>query len=113
VTVPTGGEAGVLERQSIPFLFKKNVREWKAARRPTSSITEIAMQPAYQRIIGLGRPAVPLILAQMEAEGDQPDMWFWALKAITDVDPVAEENRGDVVAMAKAWIDWGAANGVS
>jgi hypothetical protein len=40
-------------------------------------------------------------------------MWFWALKAITDVDPVAEENRGDVVAMAKAWIDWGAANGVS
>ena len=40
-------------------------------------------------------------------------MWFWALKSLTDVDPVSDDDRGDMVAMANAWLEWGRVNGVS
>lgn len=64
------------------------------------------MLPAYQRIIGMGPDAVPLILAQLEAEGDDPDQWFWALRAITAANPVKPEDQGNTVKMAEAWLRW-------
>ncbi len=64
------------------------------------------MQPAYQRIIGMGGEAVPLLIAQLKSEGDDPDQWFWALKAITEADPVSPDDQGDMVKMAQAWIRW-------
>jgi hypothetical protein len=76
-----------------------------------SSITESAACPSYQAIIGMGPTVVPLILAQLEAEGDEPDQWFWALKAITGDDPVKDQDRGDFVAMANSWLAWARADG--
>jgi hypothetical protein len=96
-----------------PIVFDNYVLQWKKERSATSSITSMALSPAYQQIIGMGEPAIPLILSQLRLEGDQPDMWFWALQALTGADPVREEDRGDMVAMAKAWLEWGRANGVS
>jgi hypothetical protein len=69
----------------------------------------MAMHPAYQQIIGMGREVVPLILRELERE---PDHWFWALKAITGEDPVPEQHRGRVRAMADAWIRWGREHGL-
>jgi hypothetical protein len=66
------------------------------------------MHPAYQRIIGLGTAAVPLILAELEKDLDQ---WFWALKAITGEDPVPPESRGKMREMADAWLNWGRKKG--
>ena len=97
----------------LPSRFAKLVVDWKKSKGPISSITAMAMMPAYQEIIGMGKPAVSLILSQLRSEGDQPDMWFWALKAITGIDPVHEDDRGDMVAMAKAWLEWGSVNSVS
>ena len=93
--------------QSLESVFRELTREWHVERGASSSITEIAMCPAYQRIIAMGEPAVLLILRQMESEGDEPDMWFWALRAITNVDPITDDIRGDVIAMSDAWLDWG------
>jgi hypothetical protein len=93
--------------------FERLAAQWKLEKTALSSITAIAMLPSYQRIIGMGKPAIRLILSQLEREGDQPDMWFWALRSITGEDPISDEDRGDVVAMAEAWIRWGDANGVS
>jgi hypothetical protein len=80
---------------------------WRRERGATSSITAMATCPSYQGIIGMGEIAVPLILRELESEGDQPDMWFWALKAITRDDPVNPDDRGDMKAMADAWLSWG------
>lgn len=88
------------------FKFSRLVAEWQIERGVMSSITEAAMCPAYQGIMGMGPVAVPFILAQLESEGDEPDQWFWALKAITGADPVRDEDRGDFVAMAKSWLEW-------
>jgi hypothetical protein len=87
--------------------FCRLVEEWKAARGAISSITAMSTLPAYQKIIGMGEPAILLILEQLKSEGDEPDQWFWVLKALTDDDPVDQADRGDYVAMARAWIQWG------
>jgi hypothetical protein len=83
--------------------FRELARQWKEATLLMSSITEMATQPAYQQIIGMGRAALPWIFAEMRR---QPDQWFWALKAITGADPVAEADRGKVLVMTQAWLNW-------
>lgn len=83
--------------------------EWRRTRsKVTSSPTKLAMHPAYQRIMAKGWPAVPFILQELQRE---PDHWFWALSAITEVDPVQVEDRGDFNAMTEAWIKWGREGG--
>ena len=87
-------------------VFPCLVAQWRIERGIRSSTTDILLCPAYQAIIGMGPEAVPMILAQMASEGDDPDQWFWALQALTHANPVAEEDEGNFAAMAKAWIEW-------
>jgi hypothetical protein len=88
-------------------IFAALAVKWQLERGITSSMYQLAMSSYYQRIIGMGERAVPLILRQLEREGDEPDHWFWALQALTGADPVPEHLRGDIVAMSCAWIAWG------
>ena len=87
-------------------LFQQLASQWRIERGATSSITQMAMCSSYQRIIGMGGKAIPLILRQLENEGDDPDHWFWALQAITREDPVPQEAQGNMREMARAWLDW-------
>jgi hypothetical protein len=82
------------------------VRKWKKQRGARSSITETVAMPAYQEIIGMGEKAIPLLLAQLRSEGDQPDQWFWALRAITGENPVKPEEQGNFRKMSQAWLKW-------
>jgi predicted DNA-binding antitoxin AbrB/MazE fold protein len=84
--------------------FEDLSAQWKEETRYLSSTTDIATNGAYQRIIGMGMPVVPLILEDLR---NQPFHWFWALNAITAEDPVSETMRGQVREMARAWISWG------
>lgn len=88
------------------FRFQRLVEQWRIERGIRSSITESAMMPAYQEIIGMGQRAIPLILAQLQSEGDEPDQWFWALKAITGENPIKPEDQGNFQKMAEAWLQW-------
>jgi len=89
--------------------FERLATRWKAESRYLSNTVQMAMLDSYQRIIGMGEPAVPLILDELARE---PRQWFWALQAITEEDPIPEVSRGKVREMAKAWIDWGQARGL-
>jgi len=91
---------------SIKFLMLKD--KWKAETVLLSSITEIAMHPTYQQIIGMGLTVVPLILAEMERE---PGHWFWALKSITGIDPTLPEDKGHMRRMTESWLRWGREHG--
>lgn len=88
--------------------FLDLARRWKDERGPSSSTTELALCPSYQRIIGLGPAVVPFLLRELERE---PDHWFWALKAITGADPVPEASRGKLREMARLWVEWGRRQG--
>ncbi len=84
------------------------VQQWHVERGATSSITEIAMCRSHLQIIGMGPQAIPMILRQMQGEGDEPDMWFVALQILTGIDPVTDQIRGDFKAMADRWLQWAA-----
>jgi hypothetical protein len=96
------------ERRDIEPEFNELTRKWKSERKSTSSTTTIAMHPAYQQIIGMGKSALPLILRELEKELDH---WFWALRAIAGEDPVPEEHRGKMKQMATDWLQWGREQG--
>jgi hypothetical protein len=95
--------------QSLESRFRELVRQWKAERGPTSSVTKMALHPAYREIVHLGKSAVPLLLAELER---QPDHWFLALYELTGVDPVPKESRGRLNEMASAWLRWGREHGI-
>jgi hypothetical protein len=82
--------------------FERLVSWWREETALTSSITEMVMHPAYQRIIGMGRSALPLILHELHRESGH---WFWALRAITGEDPVRSEDAGDIERMSEAWLE--------
>ena len=95
-----------VSKQESKKVFSALYDQWRTQRGATSSITEMVMSPAYLKIIGLGPPAIPLILRRMEDEGAEPDMWFVALQILTGADPVTDEIRGDFPAMARRWLTW-------
>ena len=88
--------------------FKRLVVRWRKATMFQSSAHQMATHPSYQEIIGIGRDAVPFLLQELERS---PDHWFWALRSITGIDPVPPKVRGNVRAMADAWLEWGRVEG--
>ena len=90
-------------RQQFLLLADK----WHAATDSLSSSSEIAMHPAYQRIIGMGMVAVPFILDDLRQHGGQ---WYWALRAIVGYAPYGRESAGNIPGMKEAWLKWGRAH---
>ena len=92
------------EQSAVAEQFKKLAEQWKAATALVSSTTVMVAHPAYQEIIALGAPVVPLLLRDLEQE---PVHWFEALEAISGVNPVPPEHWGNIPAMAADWLAWG------
>jgi hypothetical protein len=84
-------------------------RHWKEDTRWSSATTEIAMHPAYQAIIGMGSDALPMILHDLRSNSGH---WYWALKAISNEDPVPPSDRGVIKKMKAAWLRWGEQKGL-
>ena len=93
-----------MRSKAIEDRFKELVNRWKRDTQFCSSPVEMAMNGAYQQIIGMGPAAAPLILRELLRE---PDHWFWALQAITGEDPVRPSSAGRLEEMATAWLEWG------
>ncbi len=76
---------------------------WQSEIRFLSDTNEICTHEAYQKIVGMGEKALPFIYFELK---NDPDNWFWALKAITDEDPVPESDRGNLEKMTALWGEW-------
>ncbi len=87
--------------------FERLKQKWNEDTGHLASPVERAQHPAYQEIIGMGLPAVPLMLNDL-MEG--VEHWFWALQAITGADPVPSDHAGDLEKMADDWLEWGEEN---
>lgn len=90
--------------KSVEKEFHALAAQWKEDCAVVSSTSAMVSHPAYQAIIELGEPAVPLLLQDLQKE---PVHWFEALKAITGDDPVSPSDWGNIPAMAAAWLAWG------
>ena len=94
----------ITDEQKFSFL----ALTWQRDTNTTSSITDMVSHPAYQQIIGMGMGALPFIFAELQAS---PQHWFWALQSITGINPIQEENKGNVGAMTQDWLNWGIKHG--
>ena len=82
--------------------------QWRRETGMLSSSSKMAAHPAYQKIIGMGVAAIPLLLRELAA---RPDHWFAALRAISGENPVPREYAGQVPEMCACWLDWGRRKG--
>ena len=88
--------------------FGQLVQDWKELRPKGADVAAMTRHRAYQKIIGLGKIAVPWILEEM---AERPDHWFVALHELTGASPVPEASRGRLPEMTAAWLDWGRQQG--
>jgi hypothetical protein len=87
--------------------FAQLAEAWREETKFLSFAQQRAVHPAYQRIVGMGWAAVPLILRELE---HQPDHWLWALQAITGEEPA--RGASGLRAAAEAWLRWGRERGL-
>ena len=87
-------------------MFARWVEQWREERGAASSLSDMFACPSYLKIIGIGERALPLIFARLRSERDDPDHWFAALEAITGENPIPENDCGDTLKMAEAWLSW-------
>lgn len=86
--------------------FKRLKAQWLREMPPSSRMRDLVLCKSYQRIIGMGKDALPFLLSEVERE---PRAWFWALEAITEANPVPE--GGDLNSIAQAWTRWASEHG--
>jgi hypothetical protein len=89
--------------------FRKLADEWSRETRAVSSVSVLVSHPKYQEIIRLGWKVVPILLHDLQNEGD---FWFPALAEITGVRPFDRSDAGKSKKMTAAWITWGKRKGI-
>lgn len=90
----------------LEIRFTKYVDQWRRETWFMSSVKRRTSNVNYLSIISLGRPAIPLILKELERLGDH---WFLALRVLADEDPA--KGSDDFNESREAWIRWGKLKG--
>ena len=88
--------------------FYRLASEWRKATLLSSSITKDQTHIAHLGILAMGKPALPLILEELQSNGGH---WFLALRLISEDDPVLPEHAGRVKLMREDWLTWGRQKG--
>ena len=86
------------------------IKRWTNEVEDMSSFSDMVSHKDYVTISAKGSRAIPLLLNELR---HRPHFWFDALQILIkanhgiDIDPVNEEDRGDLRKMAAAWVAWG------
>ncbi len=91
------------ENEETRQQFQRLADEWRKETAHISSMSKMVMHPKYQSIIGMGPDVLPILFQELQ---QNPDYWFWALRAITEKDPTKPEDAGDLHKMTEAWLNW-------
>jgi hypothetical protein len=87
--------------------FQSLAKKWKEKTSFHSSLGEMFTNEEYQRIMAMGRDALPLILSDLQKN---PSHWFYALEKIAGRDVAAEAGAKSFVDARSAWLEWGYKN---
>lgn len=96
---------GVAENEDTEKDFKRLAKKWRDETGSSSLTMRRYADSSYQSILVLGgrdKTVVKLILQELKT---QPDMWFEALRRLTNEDPAKGEKTFD--GAVKAWLKWG------
>ena len=96
------------DRRSVEMKarFADLADEWRRETSHFSNPAKRILHPAYQKIISLGRAALPHILSDLK---ETRDHWFWALRVISG-ESVATNKADSHETIAESWISWGEKN---
>src|SRR5206468_4242880 len=86
--------------------FRSLADQWYMETGMLSMMHKKALHPAYQRIIGMGKEALPFIFVELKQRGGH---WLWALTAITGED--AAKPGSNLKEAIEAWLSWGKRHG--
>ena len=89
--------------------FQNLAKRWRKETMLCSSIQDMSLHPAYQEIIGMGPEVLPFIFKELEHKLDH---WFWALREITQENPVSNKHRGNLTKMSEDWFKWAKRNAI-
>jgi hypothetical protein len=108
MSIKSSDQASALRSRSEMYRaeFEALSRRWQRDTKHLSLVSKKIIHPAFLRIIGMGEPAIPLIL---EALRDRPAHWFVALRATANIDPVSEDANPSEA--REAWLAWGRSQG--
>ncbi len=88
-------------------LFSSLADDWRKESELLSSTQDIINCPSYQKIIGMGRVAVPFIIRELQkGKGYGLGHWSHALEVLTGENPVRHAQKGNIRAIADAWLEW-------
>jgi hypothetical protein len=97
------------QHQAVERRFRDLAARWQELTLYRSNMGTLRGNPIFQELIGMGEPALPLILAEL---AKRPSVsWFGLLEEIAGQNPVPAELAGHVAATADAWLKWGRARG--
>lgn len=102
------GPKKTLKAQDLADRFKTCFYLWKKeTSNKKSNVLEIFLNKHYQEIIEIGSEVLPYIFNELRKEEQGEFMyWYWALKSLTNSDPVPFYLRGDLESMREIWLDW-------
>lgn len=88
--------------------FRELAARWLTETAYVSSTSDLVGHPAFQEIVALGPPVIPLLLGELEK---RTGPWHRALRRVTGADPVPPSDRGNIDRAADAWLRWGKEQG--
>ena len=106
MTVHRPGSA-LAEASDIADVFAMLAQHWRSETGHLSIVQQKVMNRSYLEIIGLGPPALPLLLCELR---DRPAHWFLALSSIARENPVRSGATFDEA--VADWLVWGRDRGL-
>ncbi len=95
-----------VQARSLEQEFNELAAHWYRETRKLSAADQMVLHPAYQKIIGMGKDALPFIFKELKRTRGH---WIWALVMILR-DDIAKPEMNFKQAV-DAWLDWGERNG--
>ena len=89
-------------KQELEQEFNELAQLWYRETRMLSSVQQIVLHPAYQKIIGMGKDALPLIFRELKRSRGH---WLWALAMITRQDRAKPGQK--FTEAVDSWLAWG------
>jgi len=87
--------------------FETYYKQWKAETAFESNGRKIIENTYYQKMINMGKAAIPLILEKYVQANDH---WSYASRRITGISLNESTNYGNLEAIRMDWIEWGVKN---
>jgi hypothetical protein len=103
-----GREAAVADALTLEQRFRKEAEKWDRETAFLSSTPTMVLHDSYQKIMAMGPDIVPIMLRDLRQTRRS---WFWALRHLTNENPVPAEDQGNLDKMISAWIAWGVRKG--